>query len=104
MRKSKILKIIKQPNDIVYAIETKDHTFIADGVIHHNCQICNRTMRGNLVKYRQHLVREIGNDAVREIETRPPRKIPTSELQEMLDDIKAKYKALVAERKKSLHD
>ena len=62
------------------------------------CQSCNRLLHGNLVKYRQHLVREIGEEAVREVETRPTRKISTPELQEMLDEMKTRYKKLIDER------
>lgn len=68
------------------------------------CQVCNRTLRGNLKKYREHLVMEIGEDKVREIETRPPRKISTPELQEMLLEMKRKYALLLEERKKARYN
>lgn len=68
------------------------------------CQNCNRVLRGNLKKYREGLVRKIGEDKVRELETRPPRKISTPELQEMLDEMKIKYKKLVENKKKSLYN
>lgn len=66
------------------------------------CTVCNRQLRGNLVKYRQALVRKVGEEKVRELETRPARKISTPELEELLKEMKSKYKALVEEKKKSL--
>lgn len=86
---------------IVYAMKTASGTFIANGINHHNC---NRVLRGNLKKYREHLVKEIGENKVRELETRPPRKISTPELQKMLDEMKLKYKNLLEEKKKELYN
>lgn len=64
------------------------------------CQNCNRTLRGNLAKYKEHLVKEIGETRVNELNIKKTRKISTVELEEMLKDIKTKYKKLV-EKKKS---
>ena len=82
---------------IVYAMKTTSGTFIAENVNNHNC---NRVLRGNLEAYRNHLVREIGEEKVKELETRPPRKISTPELEEMLEEMKKRYKKLVEEKKK----
>lgn len=65
-----------------------------------NCVECNRLLHGNLRKYREHLVREIGEEKVRELETRPARKISTPELQEMLIEMKKRYKELIEFKKK----
>lgn len=67
---------------------------------HCQCQNCNRLLRGNLSRYREHLVREIGENKVLELETRPAKKISTPELKEMLDDLKLKYKQVVEEKRK----
>lgn len=66
-----------------------------------NCVECNRLLHGNLKKYREHLVKEIGEEKVKELETRPPRKISTPELEEMLKELKIRYKNLVEEKKKA---
>ena len=71
---------------------------------HFQCTHCNRVLRGNLKKYREHLVKEIGESKVIELETRPPRKISTPELEELLKEMKIKYKELVEEKKKSLYN
>ena len=71
---------------------------------HSECTHCNRVLRGNLKKYRENLVKKIGEEKVRELETRPPRKIPTPELEELLKEMKVKYKNLVEEKKKALYN
>ena len=68
------------------------------------CTNCNRVLRGNLEAYRNHLVRDIGEEKVKELETRPPRKISTPELKEMLDEMKIEYKKIVEKRKNSLYN
>ena len=69
-----------------------------------NCIQCNRLLHGNLKKYREHLVREIGESKVIELETRPPRKISTPELEKLLKEMKIKYKNLIEEKKKVLYN
>lgn len=71
---------------------------------HPQCQNCNRLLHGNLVEYRKHLVRELGNEKVREIETRPSQKISTVELQEMLVEMKMKYKNLLDKKKEQQYN
>ena len=62
------------------------------------CQNCNRVLRGNLKAYRNHLVREIGEDAVLELENRKPIKVMTSELESLLVAIKYEYQSLIKEK------
>ena len=62
------------------------------------CTVCNRVLRGNLKLYREYLVRTYGEEKVRELETRPPRKITTPELQELLETLKTQYKQLIASK------
>lgn len=68
---------------------------------HSCCQTCNRVKYGNLTEYRKWLVKEYGEDKVREIETRKDSKIPTVELEEMLVELKQKYKELLEQKKRS---
>lgn len=75
--------------------------FDLDSNLRVNCTNCNRVLRGNLGEYRKHLVREIGEEKVKELETRPPRKISTPELEEILKQVKRQYKELVEEKKQA---
>ncbi len=56
----KIKNIKNSGKKIVYAIETSTHTFISDGLAHHNCYGCNIMRNGNYVMYADRLLREIG--------------------------------------------
>ena len=66
------------------------------------CQNCNRTLKGNLVKYREKLAKEIGEERVNALDKKKSQKISTPELEELLKEVKTKYKKLVEEKKKSL--
>lgn len=48
------------------------------------CKLCNRYKHGNLEIYRQKLVRELGEEKVREIETRPTIKPLEIELENLI--------------------
>lgn len=48
------------------------------------CQYCNRILHGNLEKYREHLLRDIGEERVNALERKKTQKIPTPELEELL--------------------
>lgn len=52
------------------------------------CQLCNRYKHGNLEIYRQKLIRELGEEKVREIETKPSRKPLEIELENLLEQRK----------------
>ena len=52
------------------------------------CIACNRYKHGNLEIYRQKLVRELGEEKVREIETRPSTKITELELEQLIKERK----------------
>ena len=56
------------------------------------CRECNRYKHGNLGIYRQKLVRELGEQKVKEIETRPPRKIMEIELEQLLEQRRQELK------------
>lgn len=62
------------------------------------CQHCNRDLHGNLRVFREKLIKEIGQAKVDELDKKKSRKISTPELQEMLDEMKTKYKKLIDER------
>lgn len=51
----------------VYAIQTSTHTFIADGLAHHNCYHCNINLSGNSDIYSQKITEKYGPDAITEI-------------------------------------
>lgn len=52
------------------------------------CIACNRYKHGNLEIYRQKLVRELGEEKVIEIETRPSKKISETELEQLIRERK----------------
>lgn len=52
------------------------------------CQACNRYKHGNLEIYRQKLVRELGENKVIELETRPSRKLFEIELEQLVKERK----------------
>jgi len=65
--------------------------------VHRQCVKCNRSLSGNAVEYRIRLVRRIGQAAVDWLEGQhEPKKYTVDELQQ----IKAKYRALLRELKK----
>lgn len=68
--------------------------------LHAGCEFCNVTLHGNLEKYKEHLLRDIGQDGIDKLEQNKNKKIPTSELKEMLENVKSEYKILVEEKKK----
>lgn len=81
---------------IVYAMKTSSGTFIANNMNHHNCNV---TLHGNLKKYREHLIREIGEDRVNALDRKKSQKISTPELGELLKEVKAKYRELLKQKK-----
>ena len=66
------------------------------------CQECNRINRGNLEKYRFFLEKEIGEKKVIALEAKKLKKITTPELEDLLKEVKEKYKKIVKEKKKLL--
>lgn len=63
------------------------------------CETCNVALHGNLEVYRKNLVKEIGEKAVDNLEQKKNQKIPTPDLEALLEEVKQKYKNLVAEKK-----
>lgn len=63
------------------------------------CEVCNVTLHGNLKKYREHLIREIGEDRVNALDRKKSQKISTPELEELLVKVKLKYKQLLEAKK-----
>lgn len=68
------------------------------------CQFCNRDLHGNLKVFRKNLIKEIGQEKVDELGRKKFQRISTPELQEMLKEMKIKYKNLVEEKKKALYN
>lgn len=68
------------------------------------CITCNVVLHGNLAKYRESLVKEIGEERVNALDQKKNKKISTPELEELLKEMKSRYKALVEEKKKSLYN
>ena len=101
MEKIVVLRARKISSDTVYAIQTRDETYLADGIVHHNCQLCNRYKNGNYKVYEKKIKMELGEDEVLKLwdKAYDKRKIPTYELEEMLVEIKQKYKDLIHDRK-----
>ena len=66
------------------------------------CQNCNRLLNGNLTYYREKLIREIGDERVEALNQKKNNKISTPELEQMLEDIKVKFKKLLDEKKQSV--
>lgn len=60
------------------------------------CQYCNRTLHGNLGKYREHLLRDIGQERIDALEKKKNQKISTPELEILLE----KYNNLLKTLKK----
>ena len=59
--------------------------------VHKQCSICNNHKSGNLVAYRENLIKKIGADKVEELETQKAvKKWTTEELQDIIDTYKAK--------------
>ena len=63
------------------------------------CQNCNRLLRGNLEIYKKHLLREIGQKKLDELELKKTNKITTPDLREMLEKVKGDYEVLVKRKK-----
>lgn len=68
------------------------------------CEYCNVALHGNLEKYKEHLLRDIGQDGIDKLEQNKNKKIPTPELKELLEKIKSEYKRIVEEKKKVLYN
>lgn len=62
--------------------------------VNKQCQRCNKFLHGNLIRYRQGLIKKIGVEAVEELES-PHEKIKYSE--EFLNNIKIKYRLKIKE-------
>lgn len=58
------------------------------------CQHCNRVLHGNLEKYREHLLRDIGEERIRALDRKKNQKISTPELEAMLEEYKDLLKNL----------
>lgn len=66
--KSIRIKSIKQiPPKRVYALETTAGTFIADGVLHHNCKNCNLWYEGNKPEYAEFMLKKYGVPVIEEL-------------------------------------
>lgn len=68
------------------------------------CQFCNRDLHGNLKVFRENLVKEIGQEAVDKLDRKKAYKFSTPELEELLKEMKIKYKDLVEKKKKVLYN
>ena len=66
------------------------------------CQNCNRVLYGNLAYYREKLIKEIGEERVNALDQKKNNKITTPELEQMLEDIKMKFKKLLDEKKQTI--
>ena len=69
-----------------------------------SCPNCNVVLHGNIPKYKEKLIREIGEKKVNDLERKKTLKPTTPELEELLKEMKIKYKELVEEKKKSLYN
>lgn len=58
----KIKSITKVKPRRVYAIETSTHTFVADGLAHHNCVRCNLYKNGAYIEYSQWFIKKYGEE------------------------------------------
>ena len=81
---------------IVYAMKTSSGTFIANNMNHHNCNI---TLHGNINKYREKLINEIGEAKVLALDKKKSNKLSTPDLEKLLEDIKKKYQQLLKNKK-----
>lgn len=70
--------------------------------MHAGCTVCNRYKNGNYEAYNSKMKSLYGTDGCQKIwdKAYQTRKIPTSELDEMLSQIKSDYKKLISLRKK----
>lgn len=91
MRKNKIKSITKLPPKRVYAVKTTSGTFIADGLLHHNCIGCNVYNHGEQLLYRENIVRAYGEEKAAELlgsyikwQSGKGKKISTSEMELMI--------------------
>lgn len=66
------------------------------------CPECNVVLHGNIPKYKIKLVNEIGEERVNNLEKKKSLKPTTPELEELLKEMKIKYKELIEEKKKPL--
>lgn len=58
----KIKSITKVEPRRVYAVETSTHTFVADGLAHHNCVHCNLYKNGAYIEYSQWFIKTYGEE------------------------------------------
>lgn len=63
------------------------------------CEYCNVALHGNLEAYRNHLLRDIGQAGIDNLEKKKMQKITTPELSSMLEKLKKDYKDLVEQKK-----
>lgn len=56
----KIKSITKVKPRTVYALETSTHTFVADGLAHHNCPGCNLYKNGAYIEYSSWFIKKYG--------------------------------------------
>ena len=92
VERRKILKVSLEGEDVVYALQTENGTYLADGVVHHNCQFCNRYLNGNYSVYTPKITNELGMDKISELWNKAysNKKISTPELEEMRREFKNK--------------
>ena len=63
----KIIEIKKIKPQMVYAIQTSTHTFIADGLAHHNCVRCNIYLSGNVLNYMDSIIKLYGKGIIKKL-------------------------------------
>lgn len=92
----KIKSITKVEPETVYAIQTLSGTYVADGLAHHNCQICNRTLNGNYKVYEPKIKQELGVDEVQKMwdKAYDTSKMSTILLNMMVEEMEKKLKNL----------
>lgn len=96
----KIKSIKKVTPRMVYAIQTSTHTFITNGLAHHNCYHCNMGLRGNYPAYTLEMLDLHGRKWVDEM-LNLKNELKKYSQQDYID-IKAKYELKTAELLKQL--
>ncbi len=91
----KIIKITRISPQIVYALQTSTGTFVADGLAHHNCDHCNRGLKGNPRAYNRFMVDKYGQEEVDRLDEESKKTVQFKiyELKEMQEH----YKQLIGQ-------
>lgn len=63
------------------------------------CEYCNVVLHGNINKYREKLIKEIGEERVLALDKKKSKKLSTVELEQLLEEVKLKYKQLLEAKK-----